>query len=154
MDDYEIARSYLEQHYFGAKLQPVYYEELIDIFPQCLYNGEGYRILFVDDFNEYQDLKKYSFFSQDLEGIKTFINHRLEDSDGPILKTKKIILLKAHIEGLDLKKCIQVLVKKQYYPQNATHKWNENEVVAIQISQIEIIQKCINIDDLKIYISF
>lgn len=135
-NNYQIAVDYLEQHYFSSgKLSGGYYEELKEILPKCLYSGEAYRVLFVNDFNDNISIqKKYSSWSSNLNGIKNFIENRLSDTDGSTLKNQKILILKSSVNGLDILKSIDVLIKNQYYPAYARNKWLENEIIAFEMS--------------------
>lgn len=144
----ELAKSYLEQHYFSnGCLSHGYYEELIEMCPEFMYQGEAYRALFLDDHKDLKTITKFSSWSKNLDGIKSFISNRLSDSDSDKIKNKKLLILTSNIQGFDILACIEYLIKEGYYPKNAKSKWLENEVILSEMSEIEEYIKLNSVED-------
>lgn len=154
-EDLSTSAQYLEQHYFSnGKLQGAYYEELINMMPQCQFSGDAYRAIFVDGFNQVPNFsllnKNYSSWSSSLDGVKKFIEHRLSDADAENLINKKIIIFQTSIVyGFDVLKAIDILVKNEYYPAKARNKWaEESEIISFENSNTIEIKRINSVNEL------
>ena len=111
--------------------------DLLKQFPEFIYEGEGYRVLFLD---KKEDLDVSGFtgksFSTSKEGLDLYIEN-VEDYNRDVQEGKVRLFFKAEIIGFDIRKALTFFKDNEGLTEKTIAAFiDEDEVISFEVSNL------------------
>lgn len=135
-EKYAILADYLSDHLWMRNSLDY---DFLKTFPEFLYQGTGYRVLFTESSFELKSFTNQSF-AKTLEGAREFIDNT-ENYDKDVALGRDIFIYECSIEGFDVNKALAFMKSNAGLTEQTIKCFiDEEEVIAFSYSIIKRIE--------------